>query len=76
MACIDYYLFIMKCSPRTLILVTFWVFWLVWIYLAIEKYQNEDTSFNHYDKSNGFQWPVVNICDLSHLFFQSVEFIF
>ena len=30
----------------------------------IRKYLHEDTVFSHYEKENGFQWPVMNICPM------------
>mgnify|MGYP001171058923 FL=1 len=54
----------MKSSPRSLILLGLWGFLLGWIYFAINKYQNEDTVFNHFNEANSFQWPVVNICPM------------
>ena len=55
----------MHCSPRTLVLLGLWIFLISWTYLAmIRKYLHEDTIFSHYEKENGFHWPVMNICPM------------
>ena len=53
-----------KCSLRTVVLLSLWTFLLSWLYQAILKLQKEETTFNHYDEGNAFQWPVVNICPI------------
>ena len=54
----------MKCSLRTVVLLSVWTFLLIWLYQAIIKLQKEETTFNHYSVENAFQWPVVNICPM------------
>ena len=54
----------MKRSVRTLVILVLWVILLAWTYHAIEKYLKEETTFNHDDIAEGFQWPVVNICPI------------
>ena len=54
----------MKYSPRSFVILGLWGFLLGWTYQAIGRYLKEETVFNHYDKANAFQWPVVNICPM------------
>ena len=55
----------MKLSLRKIVILFLWVTLTVWMFVAIQKKQQERTYFATSSSLNAFYWPVITVCPMS-----------
>ena len=55
----------MQLSIRKVVIFSLWASLIVWMFVAIQKKQQERTYFATSSNTNAFYWPVITVCPMS-----------